>query len=194
MDKETEKTSTESVETPKTDVPKKKSKLNFQNPLVSMSVSAVCVAGGFFAYQHFFVPETPPPSMEVMDANVQVGLNGKSREEILAELEAAAAENSISFAINALVPFKDGSKTGNITFENKLENQKYLMLELILDATGESIYSSDLVQPGSQIATCTLSKALEKGQHSCTAMIYAFRLDDQSFIGQAAAGLILDVT
>ncbi len=193
VEQETEKTTVESVETPKTDLPKKKMKLNFQNPLVSMSVSALCVTGAFFAYQHFFAPEPPAPLMEVMESNVQVGTNGKSREEILAELEAAAAENNVAFSINALIRFQEGTKSGNMMFENDIENQKYLQVELILDETGETLYTSDLIQPGSHVATCTLSKKLGKGQHSCTAMIYAFRLDDQSFLGQAAAGIILEV-
>lgn len=158
-----------------------------------MSFSAFVVASAFFAYQHFFPTSAAPPLMEVMESNVQMGLGEKTREEILAELEALAAESSVSFSINALVAFKNGSKSGNIMFENEEANQKYLMLELVLDETGESIYKSDLIPPGSHIDTCTLTKALDKGQHSATAMVYAFRLDDQSFIGQAAAGLILDI-
>lgn len=192
MDENIENTKTESVDAT-APVEKKKSKLNFQNPLVSMSFSAFIVAGAFFAYQQFFATASPAPLMEVMESNVQMGIGEKTREEILAELEAAAAENSVSFGINALVSFENGSKKGSIMFENEERNQKYLMVELILDATGESLYKSDLIPPGSHIDTCTLNQALDKGQHSSTAMVYAFRLDDQSFIGQAAAGLILDV-
>ncbi len=125
-----------------------------------------------------------------MEPNAVVGMMpGKSPEQIQEELDRKVAENMIAFSINAKPVFPSGKGKGNILFENPASNEKLTRMELCRDDTGEVIYETGLMEPGSYVPEDTLDMELPAGEYACTAYIYAYRQSDESFIGKVAAGV-----
>lgn len=50
-----------------------------------------------------------------------------------------------------------------------------------------------LLKPGSYMETIELEAALPAGSYSCTARIFAYRTDGETYLGEVQAGLVLTV-
>lgn len=118
---------------------------------------------------------------------------GKNQEQLQKELNRQVSESMIAMSINATPVFRDGFSKGNILFENPSRNGKLTRLELYRDDTGEMIYETGLLKPGSYVAEDTLDVELAKGSYQCTAHVLAYRMEDQSYIGEIAVGITLIV-
>lgn len=164
----------------------KRSKKGLVILLVLLLLLAAAVAAWFFLRQ--------PAYSDRLEPNAVVGsMPGKSKEQIEAELTQQVSEKEVAFSINANPIFETGDAKGNILFENPTSNKKLTRVEVTRDDTGEMVYKSGLLEPGSYIPEARLSKTLEAGSYTCTATIYAYKLEDESFIGKVAAGLTLTV-
>lgn len=150
---------------------------------------AVCVIAGLVWYLH-----SRPAYSDRLEPNAVVGtMPGKSQEQIEAELTQQVKEKEVAFSINANPVFPSGTEKGNILFENPRSNGKLTRVEVIRDDTGELLYQSGLLEPGSYIPEAGLLVDLDAGTYTCTATIYAYRLADESYIGKVAAGLTVSV-
>ncbi len=69
--------------------------------------------------------------------------------------------------------FKESGAPGVIMAENPDANLYDMQLVYLLEDTGEVVYESPLVPPGSHIAEDALLAPLEKGVHPALALIYA---------------------
>lgn len=135
-----------------------------------------------------------PAYSERLEPNAVVGsMPGKTREQIEAELTQKVSEKEVAFAINAQPVFADGQAKGNILFENPTSNNKLTRVEITRDDTGELLYKSGLLEPGSYVPEAKLLIDLDPGTYTCTATIFAYKQEDESFIGKVAAGLSLTV-
>lgn len=127
------------------------------------------------------------------DAAVAGVMPGKEKEQLQKELNRQVSENMIAMSINSTPVFPDGASKGNILFENPSRNGKLTRLKLYRDDTGELIYETGLLKPGSYVAEDMLDVRLKKGSYVCTAHVLAYRLEDQSYIGEIAVGITLIV-
>lgn len=135
-----------------------------------------------------------PAYSDRLEPNAIIGsMPGKTQEQIEAELNRKVEESEVAFSINAAPVFETGTSKGNILFENPTSNQKLTRIEITRDDTGELIYKSGLLEPGSYIPEAKLLTDLDPGSYTCTAMIYAYKLKDESFVGKVAAGLTIIV-
>ena len=116
---------------------------------------------------------------------------GTEKEQLQKELNRQVSENMIAMSINSTPVFPDGASKGNILFENPSRNGKLTRLKLYRDDTGELIYETGLLKPGSYVAEDMLDVRLKKGSYVCTAHVLAYRLEDQSYIGEIAVGITL---
>ncbi|MCH1942154.1 hypothetical protein [Holdemania massiliensis] len=135
-----------------------------------------------------------------LEANATVGMMpGKTAEQIEAELNQQVTEGMIAFTINSAPVFEDWK--GEIWFENPESNNKYTRLELELDVTdpyaeslnNRTLCQTGLLKPGSYMDEIELSQKLPEGTYRCTARIYAYKLDGESYLGEVQAGLQITV-
>ena len=68
----------------------------------------------------------------------------------------------------------------NVVLLNPEGNPCYFKFEIVLDATGETLYESKLVPPGQAITNITLSKAFAAGEYDITIKVSTFSLENQS--------------
>lgn len=147
------------------------------------------IAGGLGAW-HFLGSSGD----EIMEANAVVGaMPGKSQEQIEAELNQKVSESEVAFSINSNAIFETGTAKGNILFENPASNGKLTRVEITDDATGELLYKSGLLEPGSYVPEAALLVDLEPGQYTCTATVYAYKSADKTYIGKVEAGITVTV-
>lgn len=129
-----------------------------------------------------------------MEPNVIAGpLPGKSDEQIAAELQQKLDESMIGFSIETEMAFEDGEAEGPISFENPAGNAKLLKLTITRDDTGEAVYRSGFVKPGTYVEKGRLEADLPAGTYPCTALVDAYAENDRRYLGAAAAGVTITV-
>ena len=130
----------------------------------------------------------------VYEANIVMGdIPGKTREERQRELDSIVEEGMIALSINATPSGKTSGadRSVNWLIENPSNQRKLIRVEVTLDETGEKIYETGAIPPGSYVEEAPPDVKLEAGIYECTAMFYAYREEDEEYIGQAAAQLKL---
>lgn len=85
--------------------------------------------------------------------------------------------------------------TAKVNFINPNENaEKYnLSFELVLNSTGETLYKSNLVEPGKTISKINLSKHLKPGTYDATVNVQPYRIEDNSKTNNAKISVKLIV-
>lgn len=116
-----------------------------------------------------------------------------SPDDLQERLQKGVDESMFSFRINSAPEFENGSAEGNLMIENPTYNMYYMRAQIYLDNTGELVYETDILKPGTAIALDTLDRELQKGEYSATALITAYDANTQEEIGQTAAGLKIDI-
>lgn len=135
-----------------------------------------------------------PPPDEEMEPNVVVGPMGDySQEELQAMLAERVDEGMIAFSLNTQMLLKGPDAEAPILFENPGNNAKLLKLEITRDDTGETVYSTGYLAPGSYVDSDRLDVRLEPGSYTCTALIRSYRQDTKKLLGQAAAEVTISV-
>lgn len=85
------------------------------------------------------------------------------------------------------------SKRCNLMIGNPQENKEYARVRLVLDETGEELFYSDLLKPGTRSAYVTLNQVPEPGEHSATAVFLLFEPDSMTPISEIEAGVWLTI-
>jgi hypothetical protein len=89
--------------------------------------------------------------------------------------------------------FSDGSSPStDATVENDAENETAVYFDVIVDETGETIYSSPVLELGAKIEHFKLDKALEKGDYICT-VIYHLVDEEQNELISVDVGTTIHV-
>ena len=89
--------------------------------------------------------------------------------------------------------FSDGSSvSGNAYVENVEDNETPVYFDLILDETGEVIYSSPVIEQGAKLDEIKLDKDLDKGEYVCT-VEYHMVDEDQNTLTTANVGVTVVV-
>ena len=135
-------------------------------------------------------PRNTPP---MRDANAAIGqYEGKTDEEIQAELNRIVEEGMFNISINPEIVMESGSADAELRIENVPGNQHLMSVEITLDDTGEVIYKSGLIEPNYHIQSAPLDKTLAAGIYAAAATFYAHDADTEEVIG--TAGAIINIT
>ena len=131
---------------------------------VVMALSALIVA--------LYLSKTVPTS-----GNVSKGNEAEVAQGELPGVEAAGWKEFkpgvFYYRLSGRPYFEDGKALGGIYAENPEANLYAMRLIYLLDDTGEEVYASPLIPPGSHLVSDRLSTPLEKGIHATTAIIQA---------------------
>lgn len=129
-----------------------------------------------------------------LDNNATMGvLPGVDMEQRLKELQSKLDESMIAFSINTSPYFETGKSEGNLMLENPENNAKLLVAEIYLQDSNELIYQSKAIPAGSYIEKVKLDKVLAQGEYPATVYFKGYREDDQSYIGQSGAEIVITV-
>ena len=79
----------------------------------------------------------------------------------------------------------------NWLIENPSNQGKLIRVEIYRDDTGEKIYETGAIKPGSYVEAAPPDVNLPVGEYECTARFYTYRLETEEYIGQAAAKIKL---
>ncbi|WP_251211826.1 hypothetical protein [Adlercreutzia murintestinalis] len=120
-------------------------------------------------------------------------LEGKTEEEIVAELNRAVDEGMFNISISSNVTFEDGTSEGDLRIENVPGNRYLMQVDIKRDDTGETIYESGILEPNYHIQSDKLSTDLDAGTYECTAEFHALDPDSEEEVGTAAAKLVINV-
>ena len=66
-------------------------------------------------------------------------------------------------------------------------------MELSIKDSGDMVYQTDILPPGTSIVRDKLDTPLPKGEDEAVAMIYAYDMQTQELIGQNAAAITITV-
>lgn len=154
--------------------------------LLALGLLLVAAAGAW----HLLAPQAD----DEMEPNVVVGPMGDySQEELEAMLAERVDEGMIAFSLNTQMFLEGPDAEAPILFENPANNAKLLKLEITRDDTGETVYSTGYLAPGSYVDGDKLDARLDPGSYTCTALIRSYRQDTKKLLGQAAAEVTISV-
>lgn len=120
-------------------------------------------------------------------------LDGKTEEEIVAELNRVVEEGMFNISIASVVEFDNGQSEGEVKIENSPANHYLMQVEITRNDTGEVIYTSDILEPNYHVQTAKLDTVLPAGTYECTAMFHALDPNTEQEVGVAGAEMAVVV-
>lgn len=120
-------------------------------------------------------------------------LEGKTADEIQAELNRIVDDGMFNISIASFVEFPDGQSEGEVKIENVPGNKYLMRVDIARDDTGEVIYTSGVLEPNFHIQRDTLDVDLDPGSYECTATFYALDPETEQEVGHAGAKMQVSV-
>lgn len=120
-------------------------------------------------------------------------LDGKTAEEIQAELDRVVEEGMFNISIAAIVEFADGTSPGDLRIENVPGNPYLMKVDIQRQDNGERIYETDIIEQNHHIQSDVLDADLDPGTYECIARFHALDPDTEEEVGQAAAAMTIKV-
>ena len=160
--------------------------------LLTLLLIAACMAAVYF-YREGRQAEPEREGLTYEANIIQGDIPGKTKEERQRELDSIVQVVKLAMASNA-TPFgkpRGSDKKINWMIENPSNQGKLIRVEVWRDDTEEKIYETGAIPPGSYVESAPLDVSLPPGNYICTARFYAYKEEDESFIGQAAAQIRL---
>lgn len=143
---------------------------------------------------YFLVYNTKDPLARESDALGGL-LAGKTPTEMQDILNEKVAEGQVLVGIAAEPVFEFNGKKGRIAIENDVRNNYSFQVTLVLDATGEVLYESGLIDPGYYVEFIELDRRLESGDYPVTATFVTYSLTESPDpIAEIKANLTFHVT
>ena len=150
------------------------------------------IAGGTAAY---FIQRAGTYEKYEFDAEAMAGrIQQMTEEEIQAELNRVVDEGMFNISIASAILFNGPDGEGEARIENIAANHYHMQVDILLDETGETVYSSKLIKPGYSIKNIRLDKRLEPGEYPATAVFSAITQEEKQVFGTVAAQIRLYVT
>lgn len=129
-----------------------------------------------------------------MEPNVVVGsMEGYTDEEIAEMLKQKVDEGMIAFSLNTSMHLASPGAQTAVKFENPANNAKLTKLRLVRDDTGEQLYETGLLVPGSYVDSASFDVALEPGEYACTGYITSYDQETRKYLGEAACTVTVTV-
>lgn len=120
-------------------------------------------------------------------------LEGKTREEIQAELDRVVEEGMFNISIASVAQFADGASEGELRIENVPGNRYLMQVDIVLEDTGETVYESGIIEPDHHIQKDRLLVNLPKGSYDAIATFRALDPSTEEEVGTAAAKMVIQV-
>ena len=157
---------------------------------------AICCTAGAAAGVCLSRQRAAPASRQGLtyEANVVSGdIPGKTREQRQKELDSVVEEGMLAMSMNATPSGRASGADRNINWliENPSNQGKLIRVEITRDDTGEKIYETGAIPPGSYVESAPPDTRLEAGSYDCTAVFLAYREDSEEYVGQAAVKIKL---
>lgn len=159
--------------------------------LIALAVLLLCAIG--FGLWFFLLRDTGYERYE-FDTDAMAGrIQTMTEEEIQAELNRVVEEGMFNISIASAIIFESPTAEGEARIENVAANNYHMQVDIILDETEKTVYSSKLIQPGYSIQNIKLSQKLEPGEYDATAIFSAITKDEMQLFGTAGAQIKLYV-
>lgn len=134
------------------------------------------------------------PNPLVAETEAELGIMpGMSDDEIKDRLNRLVADGMLNVSMNSTPYFEDGKSKGNLRIENIPGNSYSFTVEINRDDTGETIYKSNLIDPGYYVENAKLDVELSRGEYPCTAIFTAYDMEKDYQIGTAAMEITITV-
>lgn len=128
-----------------------------------------------------------------LEPNVVVGaVPGQDPAARRAELDRTVEKGMLAISINATPFGKEGGRI-NWLIENPENQGKYIRVEVQRQDTGELIYKTGALRPGTYVEAAEPDTELAAGEYACTAIFYSYELESEEYIGKAAAEITLTI-
>lgn len=152
-----------------------------------LAALAACVVLGVL----FFAPS---PQDDWYDPNaVEGSYEGKSEADIRADLEREIAEGMMNISIASNVVVSGETGIADLRIENIPGNNVDQKVSVTLDETGETLYQSEAIAPGTCVQEAGLSRLLPPGVHEATATFVGYDTQTHEERGTSAAKILLTV-
>jgi hypothetical protein len=109
------------------------------------------------------------------------------------QYQATKEPSYFTIQVNASPTVSSTGKRCNLMIGNPAENEQYVKVKLILDATGEELFFSELLKPGERNAYVDLSLVPEAGEHTTTAVFMVYDPESMEQLSEIDAGVLLTV-
>ena len=130
----------------------------------------------------------------VYDSHAEEGqLRGKTNAEIQAELDRQVDEGMFNISIASSVEFANGTSEGEFRIENVPGNRYHMSVQVVDDATGQTLMETGMIKPNQFIWEHALDVDLDPGTYPCTAIFTAYDQESLAPVGQAAAQISIIV-
>lgn len=120
-------------------------------------------------------------------------MNGRSEEEIQAELNKKVEEGMINISMNTSPTFHDGKSKGNLMIVNSEANHYPQIVYIVRKDTNEEIYRSGGIPVGSKVENAALSVDLPAGTYDCVAYFNNADPETGAILGTAGAEITITV-
>ena len=179
-------------------VKQKKVRVNKRRLLLVLLIAAFAVGGivalnlaGVIAWP--FVVEKQDVHSSLM-GGAMPGYAGKGKITTLSDQgQVEKQPETPAFRINTEPAFAGGLSKGRLDIVNPSENAYNMHIEILLNDTQESVYSSGVLRPGESIVEDSLSKNMRDGEYAALAYIYFYDVETSDMLFQTAAGLRIKV-
>lgn len=180
---------------PRKGKPKKKKKKRASRKwlilLLILLLLLILIGGGILVYK---INQKREFERYQFDTEAMAGrIQMMTEEEIQAELNRVVEEGMFNISIASAIVFESPESEGEARIENVAANNYHMQVDIILDESGETVYSSKLIQPGYSIGNIKLSEKLEPGEYEATAIFSAITKDEMKLFGTAGAQIKLYV-
>lgn len=130
---------------------------------------------------------------QVMSEGSRLILDAESAANVMDEMRKEVAEGMFECNMSMTWTFADGSAVSEDAYvANSKNNSHPVYFDVILQDTGETIYSSPVIPVGSDLANIALDKSLEAGEYKATVM-YTLVSDEQSQEPISSAGFVIKI-
>lgn len=127
-------------------------------------------------------------------AIVQDGvIPGYTAEQIQEMMQRQADKSTFSFELNSRPVFEDGKSEGALRIANPPYGAYAIQVEIKLDENQKTVFKTVKLQPNQYIEKAKLLEDLDAGEYSATAIINAYDIDTDEYVGTSSAKLIIKV-
>lgn len=161
--------------------------------LLPLIIGLVLLLAIGFGLWFFLLRDTGYDRYE-FDTDAMAGrIQTMTEAEIQEELNRVVEEGMFNISIASAIVFETPDGEGEARIENIAANRYHMQVDIVLDETGELVYSSKLIKPGFSIEKIQLTKELEPGEYDATATFSAITQEELQLFGQAGAQIKLYV-
>lgn len=168
-------------------------KNNTKRNIAIIIIIALLLGGGgaYYSFRHHSADDGSASNGMVWDTNAEEGgLNGRSEEEIQAELNKKVEEGMINISMNTSPVFHDGKSKGYLMIVNSEANHYPQIVYIVRKDTNEEIYRSGGIPVGSKVENAALDVDLPAGTYDCVAYVNYPRLKSRASSSKAAVSFL----